>query len=333
VWEDNNNVSDSQNAFGLLDLRTDDPTKYGWDSNPGVGCSAPGNGINGPQGWIRNYPDPNIGDLPVHYPSPTYVCRIPGFQQSTWAELDRLKDDDDSVDNNDQEDIVYFPINRCENTVPNTNIGGQLGPNSTQEVACASTPGQYDIIGFAAMKIEDILRKGDPGVNGATGSCPNNATLGLAGAGAYNKGGWSLDSIATVQCGAPSTPATITNVVVSSGQGNNATTYTQCPPTPPPGNSCDYVWDDSTHQLSWFKDSTRNGADAYNINFTWTLPGRCGIPPSSSASGHCLILLPVDVQIGTGFGQGSPDSNVLAAKLCDPAIAGSCAPVVVPPVP
>ncbi len=35
VWEDNNNVNAAQSAFGLLDLRTDDPTKYGWNFEPG----------------------------------------------------------------------------------------------------------------------------------------------------------------------------------------------------------------------------------------------------------------------------------------------------------
>jgi len=175
VWEDNNNVAGSQNAFGLLDLRTDNPSKYGWDSNAGAGCAAPGNSSkDGPQSWIHNYPGTDVGDLPVNYPAPTYVCRISGFQQSTWSELDRLQDDDDSVDHNDAEDVVYFPINRCEDTVPNANVGGQLRPNSTLEAACAETPGQYDIIGFAAMKIEHIYRKGDLGVNGTSGSCPNN---------------------------------------------------------------------------------------------------------------------------------------------------------------
>ena len=35
VWEDNNNVNGSQSSFGLLDLRTDNPSKYGWNSNRG----------------------------------------------------------------------------------------------------------------------------------------------------------------------------------------------------------------------------------------------------------------------------------------------------------
>jgi len=331
VWEDNNNVAGSQSAFGLLDLRRDNPSKYGWDSNAGAGCSAPGNSSkDGPQAWIHNYPSTDIGDLPVNYPAATYVCRIAGFQQSTWSELDRLKDDDDSVDHNDAEDIVYFPINRCEETVPNANVGGQLRPNSVLEAACPETPGQYDIIGFAAMKIEEIYRKGDLGVSGASGACPNNATLGTAGPGLYGQGGWNLDSIAIAKCGAPSAPPTITGLSITSGNGRRMITYNQCTPTTTTA-TCDYVWDVSTHTLSWFKASTRPGADTYNVHFSWTMPGVCGIPPSNSASGHCLVLLPVEVQLGgSNPGAGSPDSNLRATKLCEPAIAGSCGAVPVP---
>jgi len=33
VWEDNSNTQGAQASFGLLDLRTDDPSSYGWNSN------------------------------------------------------------------------------------------------------------------------------------------------------------------------------------------------------------------------------------------------------------------------------------------------------------
>ena len=84
VWEDNNNVNNSQSSFGLLDLRTDKPSQYGWNSDPGVTCSDPGGAIDQ---WITNYPDPSIGDLPLNYPNPTYVCRASGNRQSTWDDL------------------------------------------------------------------------------------------------------------------------------------------------------------------------------------------------------------------------------------------------------
>jgi hypothetical protein len=269
--------------------------------------------------------------MAVNYPSPTYVCSIPGFEQSTWSELDRLVDDNDAIDHNDQEDILYFPINRCEDTVPNTDIGGQLRSKSVDEAACSETPGQYDIIGFAAMKLEGVYQKGTPQVDGASQACPSNTTLGTAGVGAYGLGGWNLDTIAIARCGAPSPPPSITGLSITSGNGRRMITYNQCTPTTT-NASCDYVWDDSTHTVSWFKAGSRAGADTYNVHFTWTMPGVCGIPPSNSHSGHCLVLLPVEVQLGgSNPGTGSPDSNMRATRLCDPLEAPhTCEPVFSP---
>src|SRR6185295_8822397 len=75
IWEDNNNTSGSQSAFGLLDLRTDDPSRYGWDSVAGAQCPNPGSDV---KTWIDTYPNPNVGDLASNYPAATYVCRVNG---------------------------------------------------------------------------------------------------------------------------------------------------------------------------------------------------------------------------------------------------------------
>ena len=162
VWEDNNNVNGSQSSFGLLDLRTDRPSQYGWNSDPGVTCSDPGGAIDQ---WITNYPDPSIGDLPLNYPNPTYVCRASGNRQSTWDDLANLAGQ-----------TLFFPINRCDNTLPG-NLGGQLLPKSSSEAACSQTPGQYDIIGFFAAKLIIIYKPNDPAVQGGTGSCSGVRTF------------------------------------------------------------------------------------------------------------------------------------------------------------
>ncbi len=99
VWEDNTNTSPGS-AFGLLDLRTDNPSKYGWNSNAGAGCTNPGSLIDQ---WITQYPDNSVGDLPLNYPNPTYVCRVSGMAQSVWADFANLKGQ-----------TLYFPINRCD---------------------------------------------------------------------------------------------------------------------------------------------------------------------------------------------------------------------------
>ena len=88
VWEDNNNVNNDQSSFGLLDLRTGNPSQYGWNSDAGAGCTDPGGQVDQ---WITNYPDNSVGDLPLNYPNPTYVCRVNGMQQNSWDDLAKLK--------------------------------------------------------------------------------------------------------------------------------------------------------------------------------------------------------------------------------------------------
>ena len=36
----------------------------------------------------------------------------------------------------------------------------------------------------------------------------------------------------------------------------------------------------------------------YKVTFDWSTTGKCGVPPSGNNSGHCMILQPVEVQIG-----------------------------------
>ena len=56
------------------------------------------------------------------------------------------------------------------------------------------------------------------------------------------------------------------------------------------------------------------------MSFDWSTSGKCGVPPSGNNSGHCIILQPVEVQIGGSHPGGGIDSNVRAFKLCDPTI-------------
>ena len=165
MWEDNNNVNGPQSWFGLMDLRTDDPSKYGWDSVAGASdAHQPGERS---QGLDYELPRPFRRRLPINYPAPTEVCRANGNVSSAWSALDHLIDDNDVADQNDDEDVLFFPINRCDNVLPGA-AGGQLAANSTSEIAYPQMPGQYDIIGYSAMKLEAIY---DPNAaKGTTGS-------------------------------------------------------------------------------------------------------------------------------------------------------------------
>jgi|1185.fasta_scaffold17499_2 Flp pilus assembly protein TadG len=304
VWEDNNNVNNDQSAFGLLDLRTDDPSKYGWNSAAGAGCTDPGSQVDQ---WISNYPDNSVGDLPLNYPSPTYVCRVNGMQENSWNDLLTLRGQ-----------TLFFPINRCDTVLPG-NGGGQLLKNSTSEARCDQTPGQYDIIGYFAAKLVNVYRPNDAAVQGGTGSCSATRTF----PGPNNPFNVYSMFEATQPSPCPATaPDVITNVAVGKIKKND--------PGPAPQLGTDYLVDytnQSDPSITWLRSGPPQD---YKVTFDWSTSGKCGVPPSPSNSGHCIILQPVEVQIGGGDAGGGIDSNVEAVKLCDPSIAGSCGLVNVP---
>ena len=304
VWEDNSNTSPGS-AFGLLDLRTNNPAQYGWNSVAGAGCTDPGSLIDQ---WITQYPNNSIGDLPVNYPNPTYVCRVNGMSQSVWDDFAKLKDQ-----------VLYFPINRCDDVLPG-NPYGQLLPNSTSEAACSTTPGQYDIIGYFAAKLVNVYRPNQ--VQAGSGSCnttrvfpgPNNP---------FNV--YSMFEATQPSPCPPSAPDQITNVAVGKIKRQD--------PGPAPVEGTDYIVDYTNQgdpSITWLPGGPANENQNYKVTFDWTTGGKCGVPPAGSNSGHCIILQPVEVKIGGSHPGGGGAGNVEAFKLCDPSVAGSCSPVNVP---
>ena len=307
IWEDNNNTNGPQSGFGFLDLRTDNPAKYGWDSAPGATCSDAGSDV---KNWISTYPNPNVGNLPVHYPSATYVCRIDGEKQKPWTELGNLVGD-----------TLDFPINRCYSNP----VGQQFGQidSSGQQVPCANTPAQYDIIGFVALKLTGVYDANDPLVKGTNGTC---------------SGPLSIPQIP------PSSPPTVPLSTFGAGNG----CFTSAPdaysnitltkvkkndPGQDPVLNQDYSIDMSDPKnptLTWITAGQANENQNYTLSFNWAKGGLCGIPPSGNSSGHCITVEVVEVKIGGTPGNGSPDSNIRAVKLCDERISGSCLPVSVP---
>lgn len=331
IWEDNNNTQGSQSGFGFLDLRTDDPARYGWDSVKGAGCS------NTPADpWIENYPDPNVGDLGVNYPGTTYVCRLSGNQQTAWASLADLVDDDDSVDQNDDEDILFFPINRCYLNPSGNEADGQVAPpnQNSAPVACGDTPHQYDIIGFIALKLKAIYTPNEARPTFATCSgdlvFPDSAPVNL------NLFGFSESCFS-------SPPTVIDNASVSLGlvgggpdQGERgpdlAGAQSGCIAGPgQPLDSFDYCYNPDTRMLYWNPAGPAPGDESYTLEFDWSMGGPCGVPPAGNNAGHCLVIEVVEKQIGGSRpGEGNPDSNLRAYKLCDETINGSCDPIQVP---
>jgi Flp pilus assembly protein TadG len=316
VWEDNNNTNGSQNAFGFLDLRTDNPSRYGWNSVAGATC--PSAGASSLTGWINGYPDSSVGDLSLNYPNPTYVCMVSGNKNAAWAALANLVDDDDSVDHNDDEDILLFPINRCDDVLPG-GLGGQL--NTGTEVPCDSTIDQYDIIGFVAMKLKAIYTPNQ--VSGSQGNCAANRVMpGVSPA-------FSLDTFGIFNGCFSTPPDVVSNIQIRRGPGTPNPQPVQCATVALP--SCDWTYDQATRTVTWNSAGPARDNATFRVSFDWQVGGACGVPPAGNNSGHCLILQPVEVRIGGSQpGTGSPNSNVRAYKLCEPSIPGSCNPIAVP---
>ncbi|MEX0983731.1 MAG: hypothetical protein WD096_01635, partial [Actinomycetota bacterium] len=328
VWEDNNNTQGSQSGFGWLDLRTDDPTRYGWGSDKGANCT----GQNADQ-WVANYPDPNVGDLPSNYPAPTYVCRLTGEQSNAWSSMYDLIDDDDVIDQDDDEDIIFFPINRCYGSPTGNETDGQVDApnNNSAPVACGNIPHQYDIVGFVAFKLKAIYTPNE--------AQPTVFTCGPFARPFPNASPLSLDAAGVTEGCFASAPANIDAASVSlnrvgAGSGGNAQ-----PQRGPDGSTCsglvnDYCYDPATRQIIWnsFGPIAETSPDrVYNVEFKWSNTGPCGTPPAGNNSGHCMVVEFVRVRIGgSGPGEGNPDSNLRAYKLCEPTIASTCAPIVVP---
>jgi Flp pilus assembly protein TadG len=305
IWEDNNNTQGSQSGFGFLDLRTDDPARYGWDSVAGATC--PNAGAD-PRTWIQTW-DPNdstVGELPLNYPDPTYVCRLTGLQQTTWSALE------------DREgEVLFFPINRCDAVLPG-NPFGQIA-SDTSEVACGDTPHQYDIIGFVALRLIEVYRPNE--VQGQGGTCDVRRAM-------QNGSFFNLDALGIADGCFTAAPQVVSNVDVAKAGGPGPQPV-ECTGLPTP--SCDWTYDDANRLLTWNAGGPAGENRNYDITWQWQNQGPCGIPPSGNNSGHCLVVEVVDVQIGgSGPGGGDPNSNLRAVALCNPEISGSCDPVAVP---
>jgi len=338
IWEDNNNTSGSQNGFGFLDLRRDSgsPRQFGWDTqNPSANCTNPGSDI---KNWINNYPDPAVGDLPVHYPNPTLVCLVSGGKSAAFGNdvkkdgpLYNLIDDDDSVDHNDQEDVLFFPLNRCDPQTPAT--FGQVDKNGNF-VPCSDTPNQYNIVGFVALKLINIYTPKE--AQGGGGSCMSDVTI-LQGAnetvsypitGLTPNGGSSCPT--TLPDAVSPTPTIVK--VHNNGPNGPGPQPVQCSSAPlsvPAG--CDYFY--SNGNITWYRSGPATEGQDFRISFGWQTAGPCGVPPPGNLNnaGHCLAVKIVNVQVGGGGpGEGDPSSNIRAVKLCDPNYQGSCAPISVP---
>jgi Putative Flp pilus-assembly TadE/G-like len=293
-WFDNDGFGTSR--FGLLDL-TPSPSG-GWDVPADQQqCPNPNGGKDTLRGWIDGSIIPDT--LGVHYPDPTYVCVLSGMGSGPiWDALDSRVGD-----------TVTFPINRCESTVPNTDVGGQVSSNGT-EVACSTAPHKYDIIGFVDFRLTAVLQSAAQWGGIPLTTCSKNnlsvpptpqAPISLFGFNSANCPDATQQGTATID----------ESSILIDGR--------------PITDTSEFTYDSFAKSFTWTAAPKK-----VDVSFKWWVNGQCGPPPPND-SAVCIKVESVEVRLGGGDpGGGSPLSNLRAVKLCDPVITGSCAPVNVP---
>jgi hypothetical protein len=134
-YVNNKDIGDAE--WGLLNVQPN-PTepKFGWDVED-VNYNCPSFSAEEIRDIIENGSPDNLA---IDYPEPTYVCRVPGVKAADFMAVEELEGT-----------VRMFPVND-----PNGQIlrGGAPAPPPM-------TPDFYDIVGFAQLLIENVMRGND----------------------------------------------------------------------------------------------------------------------------------------------------------------------------
>ncbi len=271
LWYDNDRFNGS--AFGFMNLSQ-------WGVNPGDNCQAAGS--SSLDAWINN--NWTGAQLPLNYPSPTYVCSTSGNRDSDWSALSgRIGD------------ILTFPINDQNNEID----------------CCGNQVDKFDVIGFADLKLDQVLDANQAG--GTSGSCsltpvdfPNASPMDIATAGT-SQGCLPL-TWDPLQNG-----DTITNIQLNGKQPNCCTLNQQYRVATNPLNGHPIV--------TWTGPPPSHSS--ITVSFDWQVQGPCGPPPSNNSS-HCIVVDWQGAQIGGTNPGGGQDFGLESIRLCDLNISGSC---------
>jgi len=215
LWYDNDLFN--QSSFGFLNLCTaTDSCTLGWDVSSGDNC--PNVGASLRRDWILG--NWTGGPNEVHYPAPTFVCRVSGLTTSNWSALKTRIGDD-----------LIFPVNDCATQVDKN--GNTIGCNTS------SAPDKYNIIGFIVLNLEAVLDSKAEWA-GNSGSC-QTAPMNMVPA----SPNIDLDVIAP---GLGCTPYdTISNVSMSRNGNPKCCTL-----------DVDYTYDPVNHVVDWIGASRTN---------------------------------------------------------------------------
>ena len=278
TWYDNDTLNNGN--FGFLSLNAE-----GWNVPAGDNCSGGNAGSNEIGDWVSGAQPESVV---LNWTDPTYVCNIGGFkgQSHPWNELENLA----SVDA-----VRDFPITWEGPGSPGFGAPAQGYLPGTGKID------KYDVIGFAALKIIDVLRsqqaQGNPPQDD---TCSKNNTNTDISAGTYT---WTNFALA-IGCSKPpptSPVDAVTNVTVDGLVQGTGYTY-------------------NTSGITLNAIVPRHS----NVSFDWHMnatPGPCGPAPGDS-SAKCVITQWLGSTL-TGDYPSDHLDNIRVVRLCDLA-QGTC---------
>jgi hypothetical protein len=273
LWYDNNVFGGS--AFGFLDV------KYpgGWDVLVDDNCNNSG-GSSQLRDWI-NGNDP-VGTLHLNYPFHTYVCVDGGLRgnvaTSVWGEITKIIGQ-----------TRDFPIN-----------GVSPADGATQVMRLGQID-KYNIIGFAHMKIMNVLTVAEAG-----GSPSSDSTCSKQSPSALNGGSGASGTFFpwSVMGGGNGCPgSTVPDIVDSVALGSLV-------------EGVDFTVTNLGFTLKTNVVLPRHSA----VSFHWHLngiAGSCGTAAPPNASARCLIVQWNGYTLGGDDPSGGADFGFGAVKLCD----------------
>jgi hypothetical protein len=290
-WYDNDRFDGSN--FGFMNLGQ-------WDVSAGFSCSSAG--ASDRRDWIIDGWDG--GDqLTLNYPDgPTYVCTDSGISASNWQTLE-----------SEIGQIKFFPMNDWDGSI--TGFPELYGG--------AGQIDKYNIIGFSALQIEDLLTVSEAA--GTGGSCNNSFEPFDSNGDVVGGQVFSVDAFGSFNGCFGAAPDNITGFDIDPSHGS-IPDFVPCPTSTSSG--CDYFFDPGTRNVTWLGAPTQaagqnENRDDLQLSFDWSNDGICG-PAPNNASARCLVVSwQGDTVTGTAPNLGW-DFGVRAIKLCDFDIAGSC---------
>ncbi|MGH2730448.1 MAG: pilus assembly protein TadG-related protein [Actinomycetota bacterium] len=260
-WHDNSSDYDLGNSssWGFMNLNE-------WDVDPEASCSSAGTDER--REWITGDLLSNV----IIQNSPAYVCVDTGHSTSSWydalsSQIGRIK---------------YFPIND-----PDAMILSPAGK------------AKWAVIGFAALKIDAVLKGNDPeavGIPGSTGNCTTTNSF---------TAGSELDLDMLPAC-YPAGPDDITNLVLSTKKNGKTTIYQP---------DLDYEFDADTHVVTWLVDAVPD----VKVAFDWAnedTPGKCGFH-DPDPNGVCIVASWQGAQVGGSLPGGGQDFGLRAVRLTE----------------